>query len=439
MIIRSLVLYDRFKCAGSACRDTCCVRDKLVLDNKTYFEYQRVISKGDAFGRRMVASISERNGVASFRMRENGECPFLMRNHLCELQIRLGADKIAETCRKYPTFSKEYGNYREIGCSFSCPEVLRLVLTHPERFEVRERENDTEPVTYDNLDAELLEAIYPVRNRFLEIAQDRRNTLRKTANVLLKLASAVQNAIDRKAYWELASLIAPFESDDPTGGIKGETPDSEIREVLFTKLLHLHCKLEYKKQEHAVLLGRAYKIIKSETPEERRDRELGFAWHMNHRVYEYRKWLFYQFHRDLLDAVFDGKFYPRVRFAVLTTLCLFELGSLEWKSRGKKFPPQSQEELFRNYAREIDENPKNHARLYQKMNGSAYALPKLLHALANPVAETADTAPEDAPDAAPEETLEGAPTETVESIPTETTENEPEKIPESAPEQTTAE
>ena len=100
MIIRSLALFDRFKCAGSACRDTCCVREKLVLDNKTYFEYQRVIAKGDAFGRRMVASISERNGIASFRMRDNGECPFLMRNGLCELYVRLGPERICETCRK---------------------------------------------------------------------------------------------------------------------------------------------------------------------------------------------------------------------------------------------------------------------------------------------------------------------------------------------------
>ena len=430
MIVHSLALYDRFKCAASACRDTCCVRDKLVLDNKTYFEYQRVVSKGDAFGRRMVASISERNGVASFRMRENGECPFLMRNGLCELYVRLGPDKISETCRKYPTFSKEYGNYRETGCSFTCPEVLRLVLTHPERFEVRERENDTEPVTFDNLDADLLKAIYPVRNRFLEIAQDRRNTLRKTATVLLKLAASVQAAIDRKQYGELASLIAPFESgDDPMGGIKGEEPVAEVREVLFENLLKLHTKFEYKKPENAARIERLYQIVRSESFEERRARELDFAWYMNHRVYEYRKWLFYQLHRDLLDSVFDGKFYARVRFAVLTTLCLFEFGSLEWKTRGKQFSPQSQEELFRNYAREIDENPKNAARLYKKLKGSAYALPKLILALSNPIKKPADGTPEE-PLA---ETLEEIPQEeTVESAETPAAESAPAESPEEA-------
>ncbi|MBR6053581.1 MAG: flagellin lysine-N-methylase [Clostridia bacterium] len=392
MIIRSLALFDRFKCAGSACRDTCCVRDKLVLDNKTYFEYQRVIAKGDAFGRRMVASISERNGVASFRMRDNGECPFLMRNGLCELYVRLGPDRICETCRKFPTFAKEYGNYREIGCSFSCPEVLRLVLTHPEKFEVRVRENDTEPVSFSNLNAKLLPLIYPVRDRFLEIAQDRRNTLRKTAIVLLKLAAEVQSVIDRKAYDELASLIAPFEAGDPMGGITGEEPDAEVREVLFEKLLKLHTGFEYKRQENAARIARAYKTLRPESFEERRVRELDFAWYMNNRVYEYRKWLFYLLHRDLLDVVFDGKFYPRVRFAVLTTLCLFELGSLEWKSRDKQFTPQNQEELFRNYAREIDDNPKNVARLYKKLNGSAYALPKLILALSNPIKKPTDGA-----------------------------------------------
>ena len=384
MIIRSLKLYDRFKCAGSACKDTCCVRDKLVLDNKTYFEYQRVISKGDAFGRRMVASISERNGVASFRMRENGECPFLMRNHLCELQIRLGADKVAETCRKYPAFSKEYGNYREIGCSFSCPEVLRLVLTHPERFEVCERENDTEPVTYDNLDANLLEAIYPVRNRFLEIAQDGRNTLQSTMSILLRLASDVQCAIESKDYGLLASLIAPFDGDDPTGGIRIDSPDPLLHDVILNKVLKMHCKLELRKPENAERIALAYRMFSAETPSERVKRVRDFAVFIADRSYEYRKWLFYVLHRDLLDAVFDGRFYERVRYAVVTTVFLFELGSLEWKNRGK-FPPQRQEDLFRNYSREVEDSPRNVAKIRKKLNGSAYALIKLLRALPIPL------------------------------------------------------
>ena len=404
MIIRTLSLFDRFQCAGGACKDTCCVRDKLELDNKTYFEYQRVISKGDAFGRRMVASISERNGVACFRMRENGECPFLMRNHLCELYVRLGPDRIAETCRKYPTFSKEYGNYREIGCLFSCPEVLRLVLTHPEKFEIRVRENDTEPISFKNLDADLLPLIYPVRERFLQIAQDGRNSLQTTTTLLLKLASRVQAAVDRKKYGELAALIAPFEGDDPTGGIAADVPDAVLRDQVLEKQFKLLCKLEYRKKENADRLARAYRTFKSESPADRRARELGFASFMREREYEYRKWLFYLFHRDLLDVVFDGQFYTRVRMAAVSTFLLFELGSLEWKSR-EQFTPQMQEELFRNYAREIDENPRNDARIQKKLRGSAFAYPKLLRALSPmgdekislaPVAETPVPSPEPA-------------------------------------------
>ena len=452
MIIRTLALFDRFRCAGSACRDTCCVRDKLVLDNKTYFEYQRVIAKGDAFGRRMVASISERNGVASFRMRDNGECPFLMRNGLCELYVRLGPERICETCRKFPTFSKEYGNYREIGCSFSCPEVLRLVLTHPEPFTVRVRENDTEPVSFLNLNAELLPLIYPVRDRFLEIAQDKRNTLRKTATVLLKLAESVQDVIDRGAYGELAALIAPFEAGDPMGGIRGEEPDAELRKEVLTKLLKLHIKLEHKKPDRAGRLALACKTIQNETAEERLDRELGFAWYMNHRVYEYRKWLFYLLHRDLLDVVFDGEFYSRVRFAVLTTLLLFEIGSLEWKAKNKQFPPQGQEELFRNYSREVDDNPHNVAKLYKKLKGSAFAQQKLLRALANPLPKSANDVPEEPMDESPEgpidvtaKKLDAAPTESApvdtapaENTPAETTENAPTETAEPTPEEPTA-
>ena len=402
MIIRTLTLFDRFRCAGGACKDTCCVRDKLELDNKTYFEYQRVIAKGDAFGRRMVASISERNGVACFRMRENGECPFLMRDRRCELYIRLGPDKISETCRKYPTYAKEYGNYRETGCRFSCPEVLRLVLTHPEKFEIRARENDTEPISFKNLNADLLPLISPVREAFLNIAQDARNSLQATTTLLLKLASEVQNVVDRKAYGELAALVAPFDGDDPTGGIEAEVFDSVLRDQILEKQFKLLCKLEYRKKENADRFAKAYRFFKSESPADRRAREIGFASFMREREYEYRKWLFYLFHRDLLDVVFDGQFYSRVRLAALSTFLLFELGSLEWK-RCEQFTPQMQEELFRNYAREIDENPRNAARIQKKLRGSAYAHPKLLRALSpmgdekkpvspvNPVGEPAET------------------------------------------------
>ena len=391
MIIRTLTLFDRFKCSGAACKDTCCVRDRLVIDNKTYFEYQRVIAKGDAFGRRMVASISERNGVATFRLRENGECPFLLRSHLCELHIRLGADKVCETCRKYPAFEKEYGNRREIGFSFSCPEVLRLVLTHPEHFATRQRENDTDPIIYDNLDAEMLQAIYPVRERFLEIAQDARNSLQMTLSILLRLALRVQDAIDRREYGEFASIIAPFEND-PTGGMSRETPDPILHDALMQKLLKLHNKLEYRKQENAVRIVRAYRIFKSETPTERAERERAFLALVHDRIYEYRKWLFYVLHRDLLDTVRDRQFCAHVCHAVVTTLCLFEYGSLEWKSRGK-FPTDRQEELFRNYSKEIEDNPRNYARLQKKLTGSNFATEKLVHVVSHPAEEGGPAVP----------------------------------------------
>ena len=221
-----------------------------------------------------------------------------------------------------------------------------------------------------------------MRERFLQIAQDARNSLQATVSILLNLASRVQATIDRKKYGELAALIAPFEGDDPTGGIACETPDSELRDAILDKLIRLHVKLEYKKQENADHLGGAYKVFKTETPEERRARSRDFGEYMRDREYEYRKWLFYILHRDLLDVVFDGDFYSRVRYAVLSTRYLFERGSLSWKRRGGDYPLQRQEDLFRNYAREIDENPKNLARLQKKLKGFAFALPKLLRALA---------------------------------------------------------
>ena len=381
MIIRTIAVYDKFRCVGGYCRDTCCIRDKLVLDNKTYFEYQRVIAKGDAFGRRMVACISERNGVASFRMRENGECPFLMRNHLCELQIRLGTDKVCQTCRDYPTFKKEYGNYCEVGCSFTCPEILRLILTHPQKFVIRSRENDTVPVSLAHLNADFLSGLYPVRDYFLSLVQDPRLSLGQTTARLIDRAAKAQEIVKRKEYARLPELVAPYADGNELPPAPSEPFDPATRRKLICSVLKLHEKMEYRRPENLERIkGVEKELFARGAAEKHLADERAFIHFMEERKYEYQKWLFYLLHRYLLDAVFDRRLLARVKFAVVSALLLFEEGLAVWIGK-KDFTPLDQENLFRNYAREIEENPRNLSRILRRLGGRAFSVQRLLRTL----------------------------------------------------------
>ena len=62
MIIRTLALFDRFQCAAGACKDTCCVREKLELDNKTYGQMLIEMPASDE-DRRKIRAFLEQEGL----------------------------------------------------------------------------------------------------------------------------------------------------------------------------------------------------------------------------------------------------------------------------------------------------------------------------------------------------------------------------------------
>lgn len=50
-----------------------------------------------------------------------GRCPFLDEENLCEIHRCLGQEATSLTCREHPRFAEEYGPFREISLSASCP------------------------------------------------------------------------------------------------------------------------------------------------------------------------------------------------------------------------------------------------------------------------------------------------------------------------------
>lgn len=121
-----------FQCVGSACRDTCCAGWRVIIDKKTYKNYQRVT---DAPLRKMLeehikpvrsAERSEGN-FARIVMDAEGACPFLEES-LCKIQRSVGEAMLSQTCATYPRVINVVDGIYTKFLTPSCPEAARLML-----------------------------------------------------------------------------------------------------------------------------------------------------------------------------------------------------------------------------------------------------------------------------------------------------------------------
>lgn len=115
---------NNFECIGSDCEYTCCADWKICIDKKTADYYHTV--EGE-FGNKLQYSIYSENGTSFFALND-GRCPFLNSQSLCDIYINLGEENMCSTCKTYPRKNWTYGDLTFIGKNISCPEVARILF-----------------------------------------------------------------------------------------------------------------------------------------------------------------------------------------------------------------------------------------------------------------------------------------------------------------------
>lgn len=116
--------FSDFGCIAGECTDSCCRSGwEIPLDDKTYCLYKSC-GADDLDENLTIGS----DGDRIFRLKENGDCPYLDNNGLCRLYTLTGGC-LGEICGKYPRFTEEYDGFAEEGISISCPEAQRLIFS----------------------------------------------------------------------------------------------------------------------------------------------------------------------------------------------------------------------------------------------------------------------------------------------------------------------
>ena len=125
MLIRVPDYYDRFRCLAGACPHTCCEAWEVVIDGETAARYQEL--SGPLGEKLRQAMAVDEEGDVCFPL-SGGRCPFLDGENLCEIHRELGEEATSVTCQEHPRFTEDYGSFREISLSASCPAANALLL-----------------------------------------------------------------------------------------------------------------------------------------------------------------------------------------------------------------------------------------------------------------------------------------------------------------------
>lgn len=130
--------FEKFKCIGSDCEDTCCSGWSVNIDRDTYHQYKKNRHKvleplfKIAISRDTSDRADSSNNFGLMKMKPDGACHFLQADQLCAIQNTLGAAALSHTCQVYPRIPNKFGSQLEMTLGLSCPEAARLILQNPQ-------------------------------------------------------------------------------------------------------------------------------------------------------------------------------------------------------------------------------------------------------------------------------------------------------------------
>lgn len=188
MKVRVPDYFDEFFCLAGACPHSCCMKWEVVLDEDTVRRYQ---AAEGPLGERLRAAMRFDSEDWCFSL-NGGRCPFLNGENLCEVHLAWGEEATSVTCREHPRFTEDYGPFREITLSASCPKANELLLGSRDPLTFLEREDGDAAEEGDPW----LSWLIPLRDRLLDLLRDRDRSLPERLRCFLLTAAAAQTHID---------------------------------------------------------------------------------------------------------------------------------------------------------------------------------------------------------------------------------------------------
>lgn len=351
MLIRTPDYYDKFKCIAGECKDTCCAGWQVDVDDASYEYYKTITGDfGDRLHSVMVDGVKGAEG--QFCIREDGRCPFLNDNNLCDLYTALGEDALCVTCDQYPRYTTEYGNLRETGIALSCQTAAELILTEDRTPGFTEHNDEDAFPALNDIDGLLFLNLRDARKRAFDMVWNRETDIYGRMRILLDYAINLQRNIKNPD--RLRNIITDY---NPPASWRPRKVDKASAYRTFWKyyLRQVIIKREWVELAglcESILYGSGYDNIESE-----------YRSYCRTYAYEYENILSYFVFRYFLKGVFDSDVLTKVKMAIVSTLMIMQCDMAVWKRNGGSLSFTERVDIAHLYSREVEHSEENFAAL----------------------------------------------------------------------------
>lgn len=358
------VFYDKFKCIGGSCEDSCCIGWEVEVDDDTYDYYKNINGE---FGDRLKNNMAD-GEEKSFVIRKNGRCPFLDDNNLCDIYTELGEEHLCSVCTDFPRIYAQIGEYKQVVISISCMEAGKLFFSINEPLTFIIKKNDTAP-DEDICDEDKVrfEYLRNIRNTAIAIMQHReidgnKVSWKKRAACVLDYISKVQNLWNSGNEADVEELC----SVDNAG--------SYISEWLLTENSKVSiCENEFKKSclemlnslEGLIPINKSWKKEYKTTKKMIKKNYSDDSWAKfeksisdNSDVW-FEHLMVYFIFRYLILSLYDNNILTKLKLAVASCIIIKCMDYTRWNVNGEKYTFEDRVDVAHIYSREVEHSEDN--------------------------------------------------------------------------------
>ena len=387
MKITTPFYYKDFKCIAGACTDTCCAGWDVDVDEASYKYYKSV--KG-SFGKRLKSvMVKSEEGGCTFTL-NNGRCPFLNDENLCDLYIALGEENLCDTCAEFPRFINEYGNTREIGIAPSCITAGEIIFNYKDKLVFETTENDEFPKTYNDIDPLTYIQLTSVRKMAYSIVQNRAYTINDRCVLLLEFAKKIQKHLDNERDELIANVVNAFKDMDYQQSV---LDNAKKKYSGFDDTAYRYIYKYFDKFKGMEVINPDWFTVLEVNNEFMQDCDKNgmsdffnkmyneFDTYYEDRQFEYEQLLVYYVYRYFLDAVYDYNLVLKIKNGIVGYLILKQADVAKWYINGKqcgerKLSKAEQIDMAHLYSRQFEHSYSNfevYTENFCKMRKYAYS------------------------------------------------------------------
>lgn len=359
--------YKQFTCIADRCIDNCCFGGwQIDIDKETIDFYDTV--QGD-FGDRLKKYVDKEAGCFNLN---NGQCPFLLKNNLCEIYKELGPEHMGLVCTQFPRFTEYYGNIKETGIGMACEEAARIILNDSTPFILEETDIDEEEI-WGEYDSSLGQSLFILRDKIMSMLDDTSLSLSDKLCVILDKCDYLQNLINNNNYDEIRKFCSDIDliEDIKASSLKQDTstsiitsnnnskPDNRVIKAINMKIWWAYLDLEPLNSQWQELSSNAYDYLYENSD------EVCCPPYDNYLLEIYLTQLTkYYVYRYMLKASFDHNLTGKAQLIVSNLIILKDLFIFRKRKDSNQDDKKILMDIIHIFSREIEYSEDNISDLY---------------------------------------------------------------------------